>query len=94
MRRPESDAVTFVGPITFEPGHANGPRHFYVLQSWADPLKLEYPDKPTAKAARDQILKAEHTHPLQSNKLLMAIHKALQTAHSASIGGGQRGTSD
>lgn len=43
-------------------------------------IKLEYPDKPTATQARNQLLKSSHTYKVPSNTLLQAIQEALSEA--------------
>ena len=78
MRRPLLAAMTFIGPITTEKAGARPwPSQFLILQPGSGVIKLEYPDRATAKAARDQLLQSPHTHKVPSNKLLMAILQAL-----------------
>ncbi|MCL4743799.1 MAG: hypothetical protein KJZ83_00140 [Burkholderiaceae bacterium] len=70
--------MTFIGPITSAEAGEQVPSHsFMVLQPSSGIIKLDYPDKATAKAARDQLLQSSHTHKVPSNKLLAAIHEAL-----------------
>jgi hypothetical protein len=72
---------TFIGPVVVEKrAGAITSISFHVLQSTSGMLKLEYPDKPTANAARAQLLKSRHTHKVGSNTLLQAIQEALSEA--------------
>ena len=75
-RETRQSSITFLGPITVSDSGC----HFNVLQPKSGLIKLEYPDKPTAKAARDQLLQSSHTHKVASNKLLQAICDALGEA--------------
>lgn len=73
--RPES--ITFIGPVSAEKSGRATTYNFHVLQHTSGVIKLEYPDKSTAKAAREQLLKSKHTYKVPSNKLLQAIYEAL-----------------
>jgi hypothetical protein len=74
---------TFIGPVVVEKRAGQITSiNFHILQSTSGMLKLEYPDKPTANAARAQLLKSRHTHKVGSNTLLQAIQEALNEAAS------------
>lgn len=75
MRRP--DPITFIGPITQHKVGRKTIHVFHVLQHLSGIIKLEYPDKSSAKAARDQLLQSNHTYKVPSNKLLQAIYEAI-----------------
>ncbi len=78
--------TTFVGPVTSERTIANGARvlsiYFLLMSSGSDPLKLEYPSKRAAVAARKQVLKSPEAFGVPSTRLLKAIHEAIQQASS------------
>lgn len=75
VRRPYP--ITFIGPITEQKVGRNTIHVFHVLQYASGIIKLEYPDKSSAKTARDQLLKSNHTYKVPSDKLLQAIYEAL-----------------
>lgn len=69
---------TFIGPVIVEKRAGQITSiNFHVLQSTSGMIKLEYPSKAEATAARAQLLKSRHTHKVPSNTLLQAIQEAL-----------------
>ncbi|MEY9560527.1 hypothetical protein [Sinorhizobium fredii] len=73
--------LTFIGPVFADHQPPNPPNYsFLLLQSGADPIKLDYSDKATARRARKQLLTAGLTYPVNSNNLLQAIQHALSLA--------------
>lgn len=77
---------TFIGPVIVEKRAGQITSiNFHVLQSTSGMIKLEYPSKAEATAARAQLLKSRYTHKVPSNALLQAIQEALsevsQQAH-------------
>ncbi len=75
--------VTFLGPIgNF--GAKKGKRScgFLMLQSaGGELLKLEYPDRPSAREARNTLLKMDWSFPVPKANLLYGIEKGLKHAH-------------
>jgi hypothetical protein len=82
MNRPRvASPHTFIGPVTVEKRAGKTISiSFHLLQGSSGMLKLEYPDKAAANAARAQLLKSHHTHKVGTNTLLQAIHEALVEA--------------
>lgn len=77
--REQSPKITFVSPLSYDVSVVGGKRvmspYFYLLQPGAAPLKLEYPTKVEAKAARSQLIEASDTHAVPKMALFWAIHE-------------------
>lgn len=84
---------TFIGPITVEKtGGKITSASFHVLQSTSGIIKLDYPDKPTAVQARNQLLRNRYVYKVGSNPLLEAIRAAISEAIIASKQVSESGT--
>lgn len=77
---------TFIGPISSERSIATGQRvssyYFLLLQTGSEPLKLEYPSRRVAVAARKHLLNSSSAFAVSSAKLLQAIYAAMQESAS------------
>jgi hypothetical protein len=74
--------ITFLGPLAYQrKKNAKGGKGagFSILQQ-GGALKLEYPSMEEAISARRTVLGDHHSHAVPSNKLLGAIHTALEQA--------------
>lgn len=77
---------TFIGPVMVEKRAGTITSiNFHVLQSTSGMIKLEYPSKADATAARKQLLKSRHTYRVPSNALLQAIQEALSEASQQAL---------
>ena len=92
MVRQPAAPITFIGPIT-NFGAKKGKRSygFLMLQSaGGEPLKLEYPDKPSAQEARNTLLKMDWSFPVAKAKLLFGIEKGMKHAFAKGQGHAER----
>ncbi len=81
-RRPK---ITFVGPIHSQRAKRGKAASEFTIVQDNGAIKLEYQTKDEAHAARRSLLGDHLSYAVESNKLLQAIHKAMQDAKAENM---------
>ena len=78
--------VTFLGPVMSNGGALKGPSLFYMLQpnNQGAAVRLAYPTRNEALAARKTLAQGDQTFTVDSAKLFEAIQYALESQLDAS----------